>query len=209
MKPLNFVLVGVGGQGILLASDVLCQVGLAAGYDVKKTDVHGMAQRGGSVVSHVRMADQVFSPMVALGEADYLLAFEKLEACRWAQFLRPDGCAVVNDEVIPTLAALTASPKRRKAGGPAYPDDDTIVADLEAHTGCLLMVPAGRMAVELGNPRVANVVLLGALSTFLDIPVESWRKALEERVPARFRDVNLRAFEAGRESASDDQPLPF
>jgi indolepyruvate ferredoxin oxidoreductase beta subunit len=198
VKPLNFVLVGVGGQGILLASDVLCQVGLAAGYDVKKTDVHGMAQRGGSVVSHVRLADRVFSPMVATGEADFLLAFEKLEACRWAGYLRPGGTAVVNDERIPTLAALSGSGKR---GGPTYPDDATIAQVLAGAAGQVVMVPAGRIAAEMRSPRVANVVLLGALSRLLDIPEDRWLSALADRVPARHRDVNLRAFSAGREAA--------
>lgn len=200
MKPLDFVLVGVGGQGILLASDVLCQVGLAAGYDVKKTDVHGMAQRGGSVVSHVRLADRVFSPMVAIGGADFLLAFEKLEACRWASYLRPEGTALVNDESIPTLAALSASPRRRAQGGPAYPDDEAIAKALAASAGRVVMVEAGAIASRLGNPRVTNVVLLGALSRLLPMQEDEWHSALEARVPARYRDVNLRAFQAGREA---------
>ncbi len=115
MKSLDFILTGVGGQGILLSSDILCLVGVTAGYDVKKTDVHGMAQRGGSVISHVRLADRVFSPMVPVGAADYLLSFEKLEACRWLHYLRPGGVVVVNDEAIPTLAmeSQVAIPRRR------------------------------------------------------------------------------------------------
>ena len=125
MKPLNFILTGVGGQGILLSSDILCLVGMTAGYDVKKTDVHGMAQRGGSVISHVRLADRVFSPMVPVGAADYLLSFEKLEACRWLHYLRPGGVVVVNDEAIPTLAMESRTP---------YPDDEAII-DLSALTG--------------------------------------------------------------------------
>ncbi len=114
MKPLNFVLMGVGGQ------DILCLVGMAQGYDVKKTDVHGMAQRGGSVISHVRLADEVFLPVVPDGGADYLLAFEKLDACRWAHYLHKDGAAVVNEQAIPRLA-LAAKPhalsQRRRGGG--------------------------------------------------------------------------------------------
>jgi len=194
VRPLDFVIVGVGGQGILLASDVLCQVGMASGYDVKKTDVHGMAQRGGSVVSHVRLADKVYSPMVATGAAHYLLAFEKLEACRWAGFLRCDGVAVVSDECIPTLALV---------GSPApYPNDSTIAAILAGHAAQVDMVPAAALARDLGNPRVANVVLLGSLSRHLEIPVDTWHHGICSRVPARFQEVNLRAFEMGRQPAS-------
>jgi len=189
MNPVNFVLVGVGGQGILLASDILCQVGMAVGYDVKKTDVHGMAQRGGSVISHVRLAKQVFSPVVPVGAADFLLGFEKLEACRWANFLHRGGIAVVNDEAIPTLALGSTTP---------YPDDDTVLNILRAHAARVHLVPAGALAAELGNPRVANVILLGALSHALDIPVEVWHQAIEDRVPPKFRELNRRAFEVGR-----------
>lgn len=189
MKPLNFILTGVGGQGILLSSDILCLVGMAAGYDVKKTDVHGMAQRGGSVISHVRLADEVFSPMVPVGAADYLLSFEKLEACRWVHFLRRDGVIVTSDEAIPTLAL---------AGKTPYPADDAIAALLAARAAHVRILPAGAQATELGNPRVANVILLGALSRFVEIPVEAWLNAIAERVPPKFRELNRRAFEIGR-----------
>jgi indolepyruvate ferredoxin oxidoreductase beta subunit len=192
VKPLNFVLVGIGGQGILLASDILCHVGVAVGYDVKKTDVHGMAQRGGSVISHVRMADQVAAPVVPLGAADFLLAFEKLEACRWVSYLGRAGVAVVNDEAIPTLAL--AAPGR----GIPYPDDPSLTQLLRSHARQLTMMPAGRLALELGNARVTNLVLLGALSRFLDIPALVWHTVIEERVPPKFRELNRRAFEAGR-----------
>jgi indolepyruvate ferredoxin oxidoreductase beta subunit len=189
MKPLNFVLTGVGGQGILLSSDILCLVGMAAGYDVKKTDVHGMAQRGGSVISHVRLADEVFSPMVPVGAADYLLSFEKLEACRWLHFLRRDGVVVTSDEAIPTLAL---------AGKTPYPADDAIAGLLAARAAHVRILPAGALAAELGNPRVANVILLGALSRFVEIPAEAWLNAIAERVPPKFRELNRRAFEMGR-----------
>jgi indolepyruvate ferredoxin oxidoreductase beta subunit len=191
MKPLNFILTGVGGQGILLSSDILCLVGMAAGYDVKKTDVHGMAQRGGSVISHVRLADQVFSPMVPVGAADYLLSFEKLEACRWLHYLRLDGVVVTSDEAIPTLAL---------AGKTPYPTDDAIAGLLAARAAHVRILPAGALATELGNPRVANVILLGALSRFVEIPVAAWLNAIAERVPPKFRELNRRAFELGRQS---------
>ena len=189
MKPLNFILTGVGGQGILLSSDILCLVGMAAGYDVKKTDVHGMAQRGGSVISHVRLADEVFSPMVPVGAADYLLSFEKLEACRWLHFLRRDGVVVTSDEAIPTLAL---------AGKTPYPADDAIAELLAARAAHVRILPAGRLTTELGNPRVANVILLGALSRFVEIPADLWLNAIAERVPPKFRELNRRAFELGR-----------
>ena len=191
MKPLNFILTGVGGQGILLSSDILCLVGMAAGYDVKKTDVHGMAQRGGSVISHVRLADEVFSPMVPVGAADYLLSFEKLEACRWLHFLRRDGVVVTSDEAIPTLAL---------AGKTPYPADDAIAGLLAGRAAHVRILPAGALATELGNPRVANVILLGALSRFVEIPAEAWLNAIAERVPPKFRELNRRAFELGRTS---------
>lgn len=192
MKPLNFILVGVGGQGILLSSDILCLVGMAQGYDVKKTDVHGMAQRGGSVISHVRLADKVFSPVVPDGGADFLLAFEKLEACRWVHYLHKDGVAVVNEQAIPTLALAATST--------SYPDDAEVAAMLNARAAQVSMVAAGDIALDLGNSRVANVILLGSLSHYLDLPVQVWRDAVAERVPPKVRDLNLRAFEVGREA---------
>lgn len=192
MKPINFVLAGVGGQGILLSSDILCLVGMAAGYDVKKTDVHGMAQRGGSVVSHVRLADHVFSPVVSVGTADFLLAFEKLEAVRWVSYLRQEGVTVVNDMAIPTLALESRIP---------YPDDGAILEALRVRAGRVLLVPSGTLAAEMGNPRVANVILLGVLSFFLDIPAAVWCQAIAERVPPKHRELNLQAFEVGRRCA--------
>lgn len=200
MKAIDFVLAGVGGQGILLSSDILCLVGMLVGYDVKKTDVHGMAQRGGSVISHVRLADHVYSPMVPIGGADVLLGFEKLEACRWLHYLRSDGVAVVNDEAIPTLALESRVP---------YPDDATIRSLLHARARRVDLLPAGALAAQLGNARVANVILLGALSCSLDIPVAVWQRAVAERVPAKARDLNLRAFELGRtEAARRGETLP-
>ena len=192
MKPINLVLAGVGGQGIVLSSDILCLVGMFSGYDVKKTDVHGMAQRGGSVVSHVRMADHVYSPMVPIGGADYLLAFEKLEACRWTSYLREGGIAVVNDAAIPTLAMENRVP---------YPNNEKITQMLRTRAGEVHLTPSEAIATRLGNPRVANVILLGVLSRSFgttDIPIEVWQRAISERVPARFRELNLRAFEEGR-----------
>ena len=189
MKPVNFILTGVGGQGILFASDILCLVGMVVGYDVKKTDVHGMAQRGGSVISHVRLADRVFSPVVPKGSADFLLAFEKLEACRWVDYLHDHGVVIVSDEQIPTLALASTTP---------YPDDNTIAAALSARAREVHLLSAGALAADLGNRRVANVILLGTLSHFMDIPADVWQQAIDERVPPKHRELNRRAFETGR-----------
>lgn len=187
----NFVLVGVGGQGTLLASNILADVGLAAGLDVKKSEVHGMSQRGGSVVSHVRWhPEHVASPLVGLGEADILLAFEKLEALRFVEFLKPGGTAIVNEMVI---VPITVS-----AGTGHYPDDAALDAALAAVSAREIRVPGERLAQEAGNAKAANVVLLGAISRLLDLPEELWWRCLEQRVPKKFLDLNRTAFASGR-----------
>jgi indolepyruvate ferredoxin oxidoreductase beta subunit len=190
-RTTNFVLVGVGGQGTLLASNILADVGLAAGFDVKKSEVHGMSQRGGSVVSHVRWhPEHVASPLVGLGEADILLAFEKLEALRFVEFLKVGGTAIVNEMVI---VPITVS-----AGTGRYPDDAALDAALAAVSAREIRVPGERLAQEAGNAKAANVVLLGAISRLLDLPEEVWWKCLEQRVPKKFLDLNRAAFAAGR-----------
>ena len=190
-RTTNFVLVGVGGQGTLLASNILADVGLAAGFDVKKSEVHGMSQRGGSVVSHVRWhPEHVASPLVGLGEADILLAFEKLEALRFVEFLKVGGTAIVNEMVI---VPITVS-----AGTGHYPDDAALDAALAAVSAREIRVPGERLAQEAGNAKAANVVLLGAISRLLDLPEELWWKCLEQRVPKKFLDLNRTAFAAGR-----------
>ena len=187
----NFVLVGVGGQGTLLASNILADLGLAAGYDVKKSEVHGMSQRGGSVVSHVRWhPEHVASPLVGLGEADILLAFEKLEALRFVEFLRVGGTAVVNEmEIVP----ITVS-----AGSGVYPADTDVDAAMAAVSARVIRVPGERLAQEAGNAKAANVVLLGAISRLLPLPEDVWWKCLEQRVPKKFLELNRTAFAAGR-----------
>lgn len=190
-RATNFVLVGVGGQGTLLASNILADIGLAAGFDVKKSEVHGMSQRGGSVVSHVRWhPEHVASPLVGLGEADILLAFEKLEALRFVEFLKLGGTAIVNEMVI---VPITVS-----AGTGHYPDDAAIDAALAAVSAREIRVPGERLAQEAGNAKAANVVLLGAISRLLDLPEELWWKCLEQRVPKKFLDLNRTAFASGR-----------
>jgi indolepyruvate ferredoxin oxidoreductase beta subunit len=193
MKPINFLLAGVGGQGTILASDVLAAIGLSIGQDVKKSEVHGMAQRGGSVITFVRWGDKVYSPLIGPGEADFFLAFEKLEALRYAEMLRPGGIVLVNDY---TIAPLSVS-----SGGDVYPDDERIKTVLGAVTARLHLVPATALAESLGNARVNNVVLLGALAHLIpQAPEEAWLDAIRERVPARFVDLNERAFAAGKQA---------
>lgn len=190
MNKSDFILVGVGGQGTLLASDVLALVGLEHGCDVKKSEVHGMAQRGGSVVSHVRWAERVRSPLIGQGEADYLLAFEKLEALRHLSFIRPGGTIIVNDYAIPPVSVAS--------GKDAYPDDQKIEDVLRETTANHHLVPGLKTAEELGNARTSNIVLLGALSTLMDVPPATWKKIIERRVPKRFIELNWEAFNAGR-----------
>jgi len=190
MKTANFIVVGVGGQGTILASDVLAQAGLEAGLDAKKSEVHGMAQRGGSVISHVRWGEKVYSPLIGKGEADFLLAFEKLEALRYAEWLKPGGVAVVNDQAVPPVAV--------SSGGAEYPSDERFHAAFQAMGAKSYLIPGITVARELGDARVNNVVLLGALSALLDVTPEAWRAVIEGRVPPKYVELNLRAFDRGR-----------
>src|SRR5512140_1552551 len=191
VKTLNFVLVGVGGPGTLLASDVLAELGLKLGCDVKNAEVHGMSQRGGSVVSHLRWGAVVHSPIIPPGEADVLVAFEKLEAARFINYLRPGGIALVNDFCI--------EPVTVNASGVPYPTDETIRGALEQAAGRSCWVRAAQIADELGNSKVANVVLLGALSALLpQVDLEAWDEVLALRVPAKYLELNRKAFKAGR-----------
>jgi indolepyruvate ferredoxin oxidoreductase, beta subunit len=189
---INFILAGVGGQGTILASDLLAQVGMDVGYDVKQAEVHGMAQRGGSVSSHVRWGPVVHSPLIAVGEADILVGFEQAEAVRFAHFVRPGGTVVVNQQAI---APITVS-----AGSAHYPAMDYLRSQLAQVTEQVYWVPAIDIARALGNDKVTNVVLLGALSALLDVPERVWLKAVESRVPARFLQLNHSAFQRGREA---------
>jgi indolepyruvate ferredoxin oxidoreductase beta subunit len=191
MKAINFLLAGVGGQGTLLASDVLAEVGWQAGYAVKKAEVHGMSQRGGSVTSHVRWGAEVHSPTTGAGEVDVLLAFEKVEALRNLAMLRPGGTLIVNDQAVEPPSVTT--------GGATYPDDAHVRQMIAQVTDDVSWVPGLQIAEELGDSRVTNVVLLGALSARLDVPPELWLEVIAERVPAKFLDLNRQAFERGRQ----------
>lgn len=188
----DFLLAGVGGQGTILASNVLVGVGSRAGYQAKKSEIHGMAQRGGSVTSHVRWGEEVHSPFIGKGEADFFLAFEKLEAMRHVHAMKRGGVIIVNDYRIPPVSV--------SSGGAEYPDDSTVRSTLQQVSADVHFIPGVQIAEDLGNVRISNVVLLGALSKFLDVPLETWLEALTERVPERFIDVNWQAFRRGREA---------
>lgn len=187
-SPCSITLVGVGGQGTILTSDLLALAAMHAGFDVKKSEIHGMSQRGGSVVSQVRYGDRVRSPIIPEGATDVLVAFERNEALRFAHLLKPGGLLLVNDtERIPVTVSSGQQPPAER-----------LSERLAAYPG-LHLVPADRIAAEVGNVRTANVVLVGALSKLLDaIPDEAWQSALRQRVPQKFLDVNLSAFAAGR-----------
>ena len=190
---INFLLVGVGGQGTLLMSDVLAQVGVSAGFDVKKAEVHGMAQRGGSVSSQIRWGDKVYSPLITKGEVDYLVGLEKLEVLRYLEMLRPGGAVLVGEMCVPPLSV--------SSGDDVYPSDEDVRHAIGAVTQDVHFVPSLRLAEEAGNIRAHNVVMLGALSTCIEqVGVETWLEALAERVPEKYVEVNQRAFQLGRGS---------
>lgn len=186
-QSLNILLVGVGGQGTILASKVLAEVAQMQGYDVKMTEIHGMAQRGGSVVTQVRMGPKVNSPLIEPGQADYIVAFEQLEALRWLHYLRSEGKVVVNSQKINPMTVIT--------GVASYPED--VLERIRQAAPEAMIIDALGLAKDLGNMRAVNVVLLGAMAKGMEIPLEQWQAALEKTVPARFLDLNRRAFLAG------------
>ncbi len=197
-NSLNFLIAGVGGQGIILASDVLVNVGLTAGYQAKQAEIHGLSQRGGSVSSYVRWGTHVFAPMAGAGEVDVLLSFEKLEALRSIHQIRRGATVLINERVIEPLTVIS--------GGAQYPQDETIQAAFALVSPNVVFLDGEEIAKKLGNPRVANVILLGALSylleskgvTGLELNADIWLKVVSERVPSRQVEINRRAFEAGR-----------
>lgn len=185
----NILLVGVGGQGILLASEILSEAAMLAGFDVKKSEIHGMSQRGGSVVSHVRYGTEVFSPIVPEGEGDILFGFELMETARSLPLLKSGGTVVAND--------LQISPPSVLMGLEPYPEK--LEERIKAQFADFLLVDGQKMAEEAGNAKAANTVLLGAVSKRLNIPEKFWMKALEKMVPPKALEVNKRAFLMGRE----------
>jgi indolepyruvate ferredoxin oxidoreductase beta subunit len=183
----NVVLAGVGGQGILLASEIMARAAMAAGFDVKTNEVHGMAQRGGSVIAQIRYSAKVNSPLVALGTAQVLGSLEKIESLRYADYLAPGGLAVVSSQVV---VPLTVS-----SGQAQYPEDaeDRIRRVFPR----LIYVDALKLAGELGNIKASNLIVMGALSTGLELPLTAWHEAIRAAVKPKFIDLNLKAFAAG------------
>jgi indolepyruvate ferredoxin oxidoreductase, beta subunit len=194
----NVLIVGVGGQGIILASDVLGRAAAAHGYDVKKNEVHGMAQRGGSVSSHVRFGKAVYSPIIKTGGADVLLSFEQIETLRYFPFLSRTGKVIVNDQKILPPDVFT--------GKQEYPPD--VLTRIKEKVATTIVVNGAEVALKVGNPRVVNVILLGVLSNYLNIPVDIWQKVLIESLKPRFADINIKAFHVGRSLAGPiEKPL--
>jgi indolepyruvate ferredoxin oxidoreductase beta subunit len=185
----NILLVGVGGQGILLASEILSEAAMLAGFDVKKSEIHGMSQRGGSVVSHVRYGTEVFSPIVPEGEGDILFGFELMETFRSLPLLKPHGTVVAND--------LKISPPSVLMGQESYPSG--LSEKIKREFDDFLLLDGQKLASDAGNVKTANTVLLGAVSKRLNISEEFWMNALEKMVPAKALEVNKKAFRLGRE----------
>ena len=190
MKKLDLLVTGAGGQGIILASDIIGEVAIAAGYDVKKTDTLGIAQRGGSVISNVRIARQVCSPLIKKGEVDILLALEKLEAARWVNYLRQGGIAIVNNHALPPLSV--------SLGNARYPSDEEITNILKRRTDRLYFIDGTNRARELGNIRTLNMFMLGCASLFMPFRVQVWKDSISQRLPASIRQINITAFNQGR-----------
>ena len=189
MKKSNILIVGVGGQGTLLASVLLGNLALLKGYDVKLSDVHGMAQRGGSVVTHVKISEgTVSSPLIEEGDADVIIAFEELEAYRWLPYLKKGGTMYVNTQQILPMPVIMGNAK--------YPDD--IMKVLEENAGKVKAFDALRIAEECGSVKAVNVVLLGAASKDLPFDESAWIKVIEENVKPKFVELNKKAFEMGR-----------
>ena len=190
MKTKNIMIVGVGGQGSLLASKLLGRMLLQKGYDIKVSEVHGMSQRGGSVVTYVRFGDKVYSPVIDKGEADFIVSFELLEAARWTEYLKPGGKIVVNTQQINPMPVII--------GAAEYPQDliekmRTAGIDVDAFD-------ALKLAEEAGSSKAVNIVLMGRLSKYFDFTMEEWMDAIEKSVPAKFLELNKKAFQLGRDA---------
>lgn len=190
MDTKSIMIVGVGGQGSLLASKLLGRLLMDEGYDVKVSEVHGMSQRGGSVVTYVRFGDKVYSPVVTEGEADIIIAFEKLEAARYAKYLKKDGTIVVNTQQIDPMPVII--------GAATYPTE--VLAEISEKGLKVEAMDALTLANEAGSPKAVNIVLMGKASKYFDIPYESWITAIENTVAPKFVEMNKKAFELGYNS---------
>ena len=184
----NIMIVGVGGQGSLLASKLLGHLLLTCGYDVKVSEVHGMSQRGGSVVTYVRYGDKVYSPIIDKGEADFIVSFEQLEAARWVEFLKPEGIIVTNTQQTDPMPVIT--------GATTYPEG--LLEKMRAKGIRVDAIDALALAEEAGSSKAVNLVLMGRLSKYFDFPDDVWQEAIEACVPGKFLELNRRAFDLGR-----------
>ena len=191
IEKLDILFVGVGGQGILTASDIVAEVGLAVGYDAKKSEVHGFSQRGGVVDSHVRWAKRVGASIAEIGQVDVLLAFEMLESARWIDWLRPGGTVIVNrQQIVPMSVSV---------GDWTYPSEEEILAAVQARTDKLIVVDGLAIGERLGKAQLANSVLLGALSKQIEgIDPDVWTTVIQRRVPKKYAELNRAAFSEGR-----------
>ena len=187
METKNVMIVGVGGQGSLLASKLLGKLLLTKGYDIKVSEVHGMSQRGGSVVTYVRFGDKVYSPVIDKGQADYIISFELLEAARWTEYLKPGGKIISNMQQINPMPVII--------GAAEYPE--ALEEKMRAAGIDLDAIDALTLAEQAGSSKAVNLVLMGRLSKYFDIPVEEWLDAIEKSVPPKFLEMNKKAFELG------------
>jgi len=192
----SILLVGVGGQGTILASKVLSEGLVEAGYDVKMSEIHGMAQRGGSVSTQVRFGNKVFSPIIGKGEADILVSFETMEALRWLEYLKPDGKVVVNDYKIPSAPILM--------GKEDYPEGVIDIIKDKANTN---IIDAAKIAENLGNTKVMNIVLFGALVKAMGLTDIDWEDVIRKTVKEKFVDINIKAFNAGMNAIAEASVL--
>ncbi len=187
---LNILMVGVGGQGIMMASDILALALMYSGYDVKKSEIHGMSQRGGSVFSHIRYGEKVYSPVISEGEADILFSTEEMETVRWLNYAGSESC------IISTKTKINPAEVKE------YPQG--VEDELKKKCKNLVLVDHEALSREIGNIKFLNVALLGLLSTHIDVPVDSWEKAIEERVPAGSYEANWKAFITGKEYKTEE-----
>ena len=188
MQTKNVMIVGVGGQGSLLASKLLGRLLVSQGYDVKVSEVHGMSQRGGSVVTYVRYGDHVASPVIDKGEADFIVSFELLEAARWLPYLKPDGQIVTSTQQIDPMPVIM--------GAAAYPEN--LVEKMRATGAKVDAMDCLALAEEAGSAKAVNLVLLGRLSHYFDLPEEAWQEAIQACVPPKFLELNQKAFALGK-----------
>ena len=196
-SPVNVLVVGVGGQGVIMVSKVLATLCQRQGYQVKQSEVHGMAKRGGSVFSHVRFGETVYSPTIPLGEADVLVALEWAEGLRWLSYLKPDTGIFIADtqQIVPPFACRN----RQHGAGSGYARET--VADVIAQVANCYAINAGQIAQELGNSKAGNTLLLGMMSTTLDFPASDWRDVITMFAPPKTIDINMQAFDRGRQGA--------